>query len=195
MGHYGGQMRIVMVEKWQKISGEALGDYRIFRLWQETHQSPRTGKRHRFFVLDAPDWINVIPLTADGNVVMIHQFRVGSGEITLELPGGMVEAVDGDAGISAERELREETGYAGDRAIKIGHVAPNPAFLNNLCHTYLVPNAHRVGPPQFDGAEDIATEEVALATIPDLIATQRITHALTIAAFYHLQTYQRLNAA
>lgn len=180
-----------MVKKWRQLGDETLGDYRIFALRRTTRLSPRTGQTHHFYVLDSPDWINVIPLTPAGAVVMIHQFRHGTNEVTLELPGGMVDAEDGDAAVSAERELREETGYAADSIIKIGHVAPNPAFINNRCHTYLALNARPVGAPQFDGAEDIACEEVPLDAVRDLIAAGRITHALTIAAFYHLDNYRR----
>ena len=75
-----------MVEKWPTVQSETIADYSIFKVRKDVKRSPRTEKEHTFFVLDSPDWINVIPLTAAGKVVMIHQVRHGTGESTLEIP-------------------------------------------------------------------------------------------------------------
>lgn len=179
-----------MVEKWRKLHSQQLADYRIFTVRADRRLSPRTGREHQFYVLEAQDWVNVIPLTPEGKVVMIHQFRHGTGEVTLEIPGGIVDEEDGDPAVAARRELLEETGYAAGAIIHIGSVEPNPAFLNNQCHTYLALDARRVQQPQFDGAEDIAVEEVDLAEVGEMIRNGRITHALVVAAFYHYEQYQ-----
>lgn len=183
-----------MVQPWEKITSEYLGDFRIFRIRKDTSRSPRTGQIHSFFVLESPDWINVIPVTPAGNVVMIHQFRHGTEDITLEVPGGMVDGEDADPAISAARELREETGYQAESIIHLGTVAPNPAFLNNRCHSYLALNARPVSAKQLDGAEDIWYEEIPLNQIPELIRTGKITHSLTVTAFYYLERYRESSA-
>ena len=180
-----------MVEKWNKTNSKPLNNYRIFKSRADTSISPRTGNEHTFFVLEAPDWINVIPLTPEGKVVMIHQFRHGNEEITLEIPGGMKDPEDPTPAETARRELLEETGYEVDDIIPIGTVAPNPAFLDNELHTFLATNARWKQAPEFDGSEDITVEEIDLAEIPHLIATGRITHALVVAAFYHYENYKR----
>lgn len=179
-----------MVQNWKKLASKQLADYRIFTVRQDRRVSPRTGREHDFFVLDADDWVNVIPLTPEGKVVLIHQFRHGTGEVTVEIPGGIVDLADGDPSVAARRELLEETGYEADEIIHIGTVDPNPAFLNNKCHTYLALNARWVQTPQFDGAEDIAVEEADLADVTGMIGDGRITHALVVTAFYHLERYR-----
>ncbi len=178
-----------MVEEWEKLDSESLADYRIFQARQDTRRSPRTGHVHRFYVLESPDWVNVIPLTPDDKVVMVHQFRHGREAITLEIPGGIVDAEDGSPAETARRELLEETGYVADQMVHIGTVDPNPAFLDNCCYTYLALGARQIQTPQFDGAEDIAIEEIPLTDIPELIRTGRISHALVVAAFYHHKNY------
>jgi ADP-ribose pyrophosphatase len=181
----------MMVEEWEKLDSELIGDHRIFKLRRDSSRSPRTGEAYDFYIMETVDWINIIPVTPQGKVVFIHQFRHGTEEVTLEIPGGMAE--DGDVSLleSARRELLEETGYSADQIVSIGSVAPNPAFLTNRCHTFLALGARKTAEPQFDGAEDIGVEEIDLAQVPQLISSGRITHALVVAAFYHLERYRQ----
>jgi len=187
------QRQQTMVEEWKTLDSKILGDFRIFKIRQDTSRSPRTHQDHDFFILESNDWINVIPLTAAGNVVVVYQYRHGTGQVTMEIPGGLVEHDDDSPAEAARRELLEETGYAADPIIPIGTVAPNPAFLNNRCHTFLALNARPVQALQLDGAEDIHVAEVPLSQIPDLISSGRIDHSLVVAAFYHLDRYRQKN--
>lgn len=181
-----------MVKNWQKLDSKALADYRIFKSRQDVRRSPRTDQVHTFYVLESPDWMNVIPITPEGNVVFVHQFRHGIEAITMEVPGGLVDP--GEAPLqTASRELLEETGYQAEEIIPIGIVTPNPAFLDNHCYSYLARNVRKVKEPEFDGAEDIAVTEVPLAEVPQLIKSGKITHSLVIAAFYHLERYEEEN--
>ena len=66
------------MEEWPKLDSEVLGDYRIFRLRRDRRRSPRTGAEHEFYVLEIPEWVNIIALTAEGRVVLIRQFRHGT---------------------------------------------------------------------------------------------------------------------
>jgi len=176
------------VKVWPRIASQQLGDYRVFHLRQDTRISPRTGKQHDFFVLDTGDWINVVPVTLDNKIVLIRQFRHGIEEVTLEIPGGMVDAGETPV-LAARRELLEETGYEAEEMIHIGMVTPNPAILNNRCHSFLARNVSYVAEPKLDGSEDIQVEVVDLTIVPGLIATGQISHALVIAAFYFYEQY------
>lgn len=181
-----------MVKDWPKIDSKPLADYRIFQSRQDVRRSPRTNQVHTFYVLESPDWMNVIPITSDGNVVFVHQFRHGIETVTMEIPGGLVDPGEAPAE-TARRELMEETGYSAEEIIPIGIVTPNPAFLDNRCYSYLATNVHRVQEPEMDGAEDIEVSEVPLIEVPQLIKARTITHSLVIAAFYHLERYQESN--
>ena len=171
---------------WPLLSSEALGSFKVFSVRRESFVSPRTGKPHPFYVLDCPDWVNVIALTDRDEVILVRQFRAGTRSVTLEIPGGGVEAQDGSALVAARRELREETGHAARSWKRLGVVHPNPAFQSNRCTTYLARGCRRVGDLIPDAGEDLAVELVPLRRIPDLIGRKRITHSLVIAAFHLL---------
>ncbi len=172
-----------MIQPWSLLKTIEIFACRIFTLKQDSYRSPRTGSAHDFYILDSPDWVNVIPLTPENEVILVRQYRLGTNQFSLEIPGGMVDPGESPAE-AAQRELLEETGYAGDGAEPIGAVHPNPAIITNRCHTYLVRNVRRRTEPRQDSTEDIEVQSVPLSQIPALIREGRITHALVIAAFY-----------
>lgn len=174
-----------MIRPWKLLASRALHSCRVFSLRQDRYASPRTQKEHDFYLIDSPDWVNVIPLTAENRVVLVRQFRFGTREFSLEIPGGMLDPGDSPAE-AARRELLEETGFAGEQPVLLGVVHPNPALHTNRCHTYLVRNAAFRQPPRPDSTEEIEVRVVPLSEVPRLISGGEITHALVIAAFYWL---------
>jgi ADP-ribose pyrophosphatase len=172
-----------MVQPWTFLDSRIIQSCRVFRLKNERYRSPRTGQEHEFYLIDSPDWVNVIPLTPDGKVILVKQYRFGTQEFSLEIPGGMLDPEDTPAG-AASRELLEETGYAGDEPILLGTVHPNPAIHTNRCYTYLIKNVTCQNPPCQDSTEDIEVQKAPLSEIAQLIRERKITHALVIAAFY-----------
>lgn len=180
-----------MIEPWKKISSRPLGDFRIFTIRADRKVSPRTHKEHEFFVIDSVNWVNVVALTADEQLVMIEQFRHGSNTIELEIPGGMIDAKDTSPEASGQRELREETGYAGANAKIIGSVWANPAIMSNTCYTVMVEDCQCVHPLEWDHAEDLITRLVPLAEVPGLVASGKIRHPLVVVALYHFELLRR----
>jgi len=161
---------------------------RIFSLRTDRLRSPRTHEAYDFYVIEAPAWVNIIPLTPAQEVVMVRQWRHGIREVTLEVPGGMVEGTDPRE--AAIRELREETGYVAQEVIPLGFVHPNPAIQNNRCYTFLARGCRREGVQEQDEKEDIEIDLIPLAEIPTLIAQGAITHALVICAFHFYQLWK-----
>jgi 8-oxo-dGTP pyrophosphatase MutT (NUDIX family) len=168
---------------WERRAREAVLDTRIFKLERHRLASPRTGLEHDFFIIEAPDWCNIVPITDEGEVVMVRQQRHGTGEETLELPGGMIDPTDPSPLEAARRELLEETGYAARTVEAIGVIAPNPAMQSNRCHSFLARGLQRIGEPALDGGEDIAVVKVRLEEIPARVARGEICHALVVVAF------------
>ena len=178
-----------MIQPWKTIATKQLGDFRIFTLRSDLKISPRTGKEHDFFVLDSVNWVNVIAITPENELVMVEQFRHGSDTVELEIPGGMMDASDASAAETAIRELREETGYEGEHARTIGKVFPNPAIMGNTCFTVLVENCRANHEVKFDSGEDIFTRLVPVAQIPELVSAGKILHSLVVAALFHYELF------
>ena len=171
---------------WELLRADAVYDCRVFSVIKRLSRSGRTGRTHDVYVLKTPDWVNIIPLTTDGQVVMIRQFRHGVADVTLEVPGGLIDATDADPLLAARREMVEETGYDSDHIEPLGVVHPNPALQGNRCHTYVARDVVRRGEPQHGQMEYTAPVLVPLAEIPQRIQTGAITHALVIVAFHWL---------
>lgn len=175
---------------WRIQSSEKLVDCRIFSVRRDVSVNPRTGQPHEMFVLEQPNWVNVIPLTADEQVIMVEQWRHGTRSVHLETPGGLME--DGETPEqSARRELLEETGYETDEVVRLGTVHPNPAIQTNWQHYILAKNCRKVAKPNLDHAEDIRVKLVPLVEVPRLIEKGKITHGIVIGGFYWLNLYRQ----
>jgi 8-oxo-dGTP pyrophosphatase MutT (NUDIX family) len=180
-----------MIQPWPKLRSRALGDFRIFRVRADEKVSPRTGQPHDFFIIECVDWVNVIATTPDRQLVMVEQFRHGSNTVELEIPGGIMDRTDADPVATAVRELREETGYAGENARPLGRVFANPAIMNNTCHTVLIEHCTLQHAVQWDSGEDMLTRLVPLEEVPALVAAGRVRHPLVIAALYYFDLWRR----
>jgi len=119
-----------------------------------------------YHVVELSDWVNVLAVTSEQEVVLVREYRHGTAEITLELPSGTVEA--GEAPLAtAQRELQEETGYGGGVWRMTASFAANPARQNNIVSTYLAIGVTALGPPRPEAGEII---EVVRMTLLALLA-------------------------
>ena len=179
------------LKPWKVISSSKNSTFRIFDLRTDRTISPRTGEEHEFYILESRDWGNVIPLTRENDIILIRQYRHGIREVTLEIPGGIVESGDSPEE-TAIRELREETGYRDSGMTFLGKVHPNPAFLNNRCYTFLARDVYKAGQQEQDSTEDIEVVIRPLEDVPELIKKGEISHSLILSAFYRFfMEYQK----
>jgi ADP-ribose pyrophosphatase len=178
-----------MNDKWVCDEEKTIVRYPLIELIEKHCHSLQTQKKIRFVTLKTGDWCNVIPLTKDGKIVMVKQYRVGIDDYTLELPGGVIDASDKDHESAALRELKEETGYtpvAGAKCISLGWSFPNPAIMNNRCHSVIVGPVAKSSNQNLDPGEMIDVLEIPLEDIPEKIIQGEIRHALMLTNFFFL---------
>jgi len=163
--------------QWDLQNDELHADCRIFEVRKRRFKRRSDGVEGDFFVLDTNDWVNVLAITPDEEVVLVRQFRYGSREHSLEPPGGVVEKGE-DPIIAGLRELEEETGYVGENPKLLGTVRPNAAILSNRCHVVIVRNARKTAELNFDQHEELITELYPLSELKHLVKSGQITHSI-----------------
>ena len=174
--------------RWEKQGDSILTRTRIFDLRTAHYRHPVRKTERDFYVVHSPDWVNVIALTPEHHLVLVRQFRFGVDDFSLEIPGGVMDL--GEEPVAAGlRELREETGYAGQNARTIGRVHSNPAILNNACNLILVEQAVPTTELAWDADEEI---EVLTAPVEEVFSwaySGRITHSLVLDALFYFWPY------
>lgn len=179
-----------MIRPWQKLGSRQVGDFRIFTVRSDEKVSPRTGQKHDFFVIDCVDWVNIVAVTPDDQLVMVEQFRHGSNTVELEIPGGIMDATETSPIETGVRELREETGYEGENARVLGKVFANPAIMSNTCHTVIIENCALKHSVQWDSGEDLMTRLVPVADLAQFVSAGKIRHPLVVVALYHFDLWR-----
>jgi 8-oxo-dGTP pyrophosphatase MutT (NUDIX family) len=169
------------IEPWITTKEQVEYTTNIFKVLSREMKIESEDHSATFSIVEAPDWINVIALTEDKEIVLVEQYRYGIQEPTLELPGGMVDPGENPEETSI-RELKEETGFEGTEVINLGKVSSNPAILTNDTYTYLIKGCKRVSEQALDGNERINVHVMPLQDFLDLVAKGEVHHSLVVAA-------------
>ena len=133
-------------------------------------------------LLQMVDWLMVVPVTDDGKLVLVRQYRHGSRTMSLEVPGGLHDVKTQTPQAGAARELAEETGYGGGEWSLLGVLSPQPAMFANRAHVYFARNVRRIAEPQPDAGEDIEPILIDRASMEAMVTGGEITNAMSIAA-------------
>ena len=179
-----------MIKPWPIIESTKDSGTGLFSITTNRCRSPRTDQEHDFYVIDFPNWVQVIPITPDDQIVMVRQCRHGCGRVFLELPGGLIDKNDLSPDQAAKRELLEETGYCTENLMLLTRIYPQPAVLSNMGLTYMAREVKKVAEPNLDATEDTEVCLVKLQEIPEMIRGEEINHGQTVMA---LSVYFLLN--
>jgi len=143
------------MSRWKVLNSTELLKAAFFRLRSDKCELPDGRVMPRYYVMEFPDWVNVVPVTSDGRMILVRQHRHATESDYLEIPGGSTHGPSEDPRAAGERELLEETGYRGTEWISCGYHNPNPALQNNRMHTFLALGCEKVAEPSLDPFEDL----------------------------------------
>ena len=170
------------VEKpWEVIRSEQGPNLVLFQARYDWVRNPRNAKSMKAVILEAADWVNIVAITPEKKVVIVRQYRFGVGKTTMEIPAGIIDGGETPEQ-AAIRELKEETGYTATSWKYLGWVETNPAFLNNLCHSWLALDAVKTSSTQLDEGEEISVAELSLEEVRFEIEKGRMRNSLTVLA-------------
>lgn len=127
-----------------------------------------------YHVLELPDWVNVIAITKEEQIVLVREYRHGIGKVMLGLPSGTMDETDSSPQIAASRELAEETGYAGGEWFLTSSVPASSARQDNIVHSFLAIGVEYCTTPKLDATEDIEVVTMALSSFLESVAKNEI---------------------
>jgi 8-oxo-dGTP pyrophosphatase MutT (NUDIX family) len=169
---------------WRAESSRVLIDSPWIRLRAERCVTPRGAVLDPFYLIDYPDWVHVAAFDDEDRLLLIRQYRHGAGEVSLELPGGMMDAGERDPVLTGARELLEETGYVARELTHLARLSPNPASHTNRVHIVLALGAKPVGPAQPDPTEDIVVEPTPWREAARLALSGEMIHAQHVGLLF-----------
>jgi ADP-ribose pyrophosphatase len=173
---------MTQVDGWQLVTEEVVAEYDIFEVVRRRARSPRTDEVHSFHVLDLPDSALVVPLTTDGRVVLVEQYRHGVQRVCVEFPAGVLEPGE-DPVRAALRELEEETGYRAGSATLVAEFDADPALQRSAVRVVLARDCTADGERRQDDGEAVAVRLATVAEVAELIRTGGIRNATALAAW------------
>ncbi|MGZ3809733.1 MAG: NUDIX hydrolase, partial [Bacteriovorax sp.] len=165
------------MKKWMTIETNNVLKAHVFHYFQVKRQSPLTKKIGEFDVIQCANWVNIVAITPEKKIVLIKQYRHGTDNWTIEIPGGALNSKE-DSLAGAKRELEEETGYTSSNWRHLGKLDVNPAFMTNSCETYLALDAVKTSEQNLDPFEEIDVFLEDVKKIPQLVKSGEINHSL-----------------
>lgn len=169
--------------KWKVLSSKYLSRRPWLTARRDVVQLPDGRINPEYYVVEYPDWVNVIALTTDGQMILERQYRHGLGKTCYELPCGVVEK--GEAPLeAAKRELQEETGYAGGQWFEWMTLSPNSSANTNLVHCFLATGVEKVSGQNLDPTEDIEVSLHSPDFVRKLLVDNQILQAMMAAPLW-----------
>jgi ADP-ribose pyrophosphatase len=173
-------MAFMKIEKWKTLKSEYMYRETWFTVRKDTCETVEGKIISPYYVYEFPTWVTILPITEEGKVIMVKQYRHAIGEIILEIPGGCVDDTDNNLEEAAGRELIEETGYNYSSIKYVGRISPNPSTNTNWMHMFLARGCKLVQELKLDHNEEIEVELISLRELKELVKENKIIQSMHV---------------
>lgn len=177
------------VLNWKTLSSEYIIKDRWLTARKDKCETPSGKIVDPYYVLEYGDWATALPVTEDGKVIMVKQFRQALGEVCIELPGGCVDDTDDSIEDAIRRELLEETGYAFETVHYLGRTSANPSTNANLMHMFVATGGKKVQEQHLDENEEIEILELEWSEFVQLLEEKRIVQSMHMSTIFYAMRY------
>ena len=177
--------------KWKTLSSEYLFNDQWFKVRKEKCKTPSGKIVDPYYVYEFPTWVGAVPVTSDGKIVMVRQYRHALGETIIEIPGGCVDETDKNPEEAVARELLEETGYSFTSYEYLGRISPNPSTNTNVLHMFLAKGGQKVAMQKLDENEEIEVVLLSMDELKQLLREHKIIQSMHVSCIMY--ALERLN--
>ena len=171
--------------KWKTLSSEYLFYDLWFKVRKEKCETPCGKIVDPYYVYEFPTWVGALPVTKDGKIVMVRQYRHALGETMIEIPGGCVDDTDKNPEEAVARELLEETGYSFSSYEYLGRISPNPSTNTNVLHMFLAKEGELVASQKLDENEEIEVVLLSIDELKQLLRENKIVQSMHVACIMY----------
>lgn len=170
---------------WKVRTSEYIFNDRWFKVRKDVCETPGGKLVDPYYVYEFPVWVAAVPVTDDGRIVMIRQYRHALGEVIMEIPGGCVDDTDKNLEEAITRELLEETGYSFSSYEYLGRISPNPSTNSNLLHMFLAKGGKKIASQKLDENEEIEVVLVTVKELKQLLRENKIIQSMHVSCILY----------
>jgi ADP-ribose pyrophosphatase len=170
---------------WTILSSEYLFSDLWFKVRKDVCKTPLGKIVDPYYVYEFPEWVTAVPVSDDGRIIMVRQYRHAIGETCIEFPGGCVDDIDASLEDAVKRELLEETGYSFTAYKSLGKISANPSTNNNLMHMYLATGGKKIAKQSLDPNEEIEIELLTIDEVKQLVRENKILQSMHVTCFLY----------
>lgn len=171
--------------KWKILSSEYLFDDLWFKVRKDICETPQGKIVDPYYVYEFPTWVTALPVTEEGKIIMVRQYRHALGEVCIELPGGCVDDTDKTFEDAIARELLEETGYSFTGFDYLGKISANPSTNDNLMHMFLAKGGKKIKEQQLDNNEEIEVDLLTIEEVKQLLKENKILQGMHVSCILY----------
>ena len=180
------------IEKWKVLQSQYLAKEPWFTARKDTVELPNGNQIPSYYILEYPNWVNVIAITKEGKFIFVRQYRHGLQDIFYELCAGVCEKEDVSPLQSAQRELLEETGYGNGEWTEYAVLSANPSTMTNLTYCFLAKDVEPVAAQHLEATEDLSVHLLSIEEVKELLATDQIKQSLMAAPLWKYMAENKL---